>query len=248
MTKIGIMTDIHNNIVALNSILKVFEYENCDEIICCGDIIGIGPFPQETVMLTKSIINLRCVLGNHETYLLNGLKAPYPDCMDEDEAIHHLWEHGLLSEDSKEFICQLPYKLYIERDGLKIAVMHYCLDGDNKYINFTQKPTADDCDLMFADVDADIIVYGHNHETIVNKGKEKFYINCGSLGCPHKFEGLAKGGILSIQNGEFEYHSVSATYDIQVVVDKADEINYPAKDIIKHIFYGVSKKIIQRRT
>jgi putative phosphoesterase len=244
MTKIGIMTDIHNNIVALNSILKVFENENCSEIICCGDIIGIGPFPEETVMKVKSIKNLRCVLGNHETYLLNGLKAPYPDCMAEDEAMHHLWEHGQLSEEGKKFISQLPYKLYLERDGFKIAVMHYCLNGDNKYINYTQNPTADDCDLMFSDVDADIIVYGHNHETIVNKGKEKFYINCGSLGCPHKFEGLAKGGILSIQNGKFEYHSVSATYNLQVVADKADEINYPAKDIIKQIFYGVNKKTI----
>ncbi|MGH4050882.1 MAG: metallophosphoesterase family protein [Clostridium sp.] len=44
MIKIGIITDIHNNVVALESILKLFEYEKCDEIICCGDIIGIGPF------------------------------------------------------------------------------------------------------------------------------------------------------------------------------------------------------------
>jgi putative phosphoesterase len=241
MTKIGIMTDIHNNVVALNSMLKVFENENCGEIICCGDTIGIGPFPEETMMKVKSIKNLRCVLGNHETYLLNGLKAPYPDCMEEDEAMQHLWEHGQLSEESKTFIRQLPYKLYIERAGFKIAVMHYCLDGDNKCTNYTQKPTADDCDLMFADVGADIIIYGHNHETIVNKGKEKFYINCGSLGCPHKFEGLAKGGILSIQNEKFEYHCVSATYNLQVVADKADEINYPAKDIIKQIFYGINK-------
>lgn len=42
--KIGIMTDIHNNIMALDSMLRVFDNEKCDEIICCGDIIGIGPF------------------------------------------------------------------------------------------------------------------------------------------------------------------------------------------------------------
>jgi len=239
MIKIGIMTDIHNNIIALNSILKVFKNEKCDEIICCGDIIGIGPFPEETVLKVKSIKNLRCVLGNHETYLCNGLKDLYPNFMDKEEVMYHLWEHSQLSEDSKEFIRQLPYKLYLEKGGLRIAVMHYCLDDNNQYINYTQKPTADDCDLMFANVDADIIIYGHNHETLVNKGKEKFYINCGSLGCPHKFEGLAKGGILSLQDGKFEYHSVGATYDLQAVADKADDINYPAKDIIKHIFYGI---------
>ena len=241
MIKIGIITDIHNNIIALDSILKVFANDKCGEVICCGDIIGIGPFPEETVKKVKSIRNIKCVLGNHETYLINGLEVPYPDSMGEDEVAHHLWVHSQLGEDSKEFISLLPYKLYIEEEGFKIAVMHYCLDDNNQYINCKQNPTADDCDLMFADVEADIIIYGHNHETSVNKGKEKFYINCGSLGCPHKFEGLAKGGILTLQNGKFEYHSVSATYDLQVVVDKANNINYPDKDIIKHIFYGVNK-------
>jgi hypothetical protein len=49
-----------------------------------------------------------------------------------------------------------------------------------------------------------------------------------------------KGGVLSLENVKFEFYSVSAIYDLQSVIDKADEINYPAKDIIKHIFYGVN--------
>ena len=60
--KIGIITDVHNNVIALNSMLAVFEEEGCDEIICCGDIIGIGPFPEETVQRIKSLPNIRCVL------------------------------------------------------------------------------------------------------------------------------------------------------------------------------------------
>ena len=41
--KIGIITDIHSNIIALNGVLNKFENLNVDKIICCGDIIGIGP-------------------------------------------------------------------------------------------------------------------------------------------------------------------------------------------------------------
>lgn len=48
MTRIGIITDIHNNAVALKTILKELEKRKCDEIICCGDIIGIGAYPEET--------------------------------------------------------------------------------------------------------------------------------------------------------------------------------------------------------
>ena len=47
--KIGIITDIHSNTIALNAVLKEFEKKQVDKIICCGDIIGIGPNPEETV-------------------------------------------------------------------------------------------------------------------------------------------------------------------------------------------------------
>lgn len=45
--KLGIITDIHSNIIALNEVLKEFEKIKIDKIICCGDIIGIGPNPEE---------------------------------------------------------------------------------------------------------------------------------------------------------------------------------------------------------
>ena len=47
--KLGIITDIHSNIIALNEVLKQFEKIKIDKIICCGDIIGIGPSPEEVV-------------------------------------------------------------------------------------------------------------------------------------------------------------------------------------------------------
>ena len=57
--KIGIITDVHNNVVALNAILQLFEEKGCDEILCCGDIIGIGAFPEETVQRIKSLENIK---------------------------------------------------------------------------------------------------------------------------------------------------------------------------------------------
>ncbi len=34
--KLGIITDIHSNIVALNEVLEEFEKIKIDKIICCG--------------------------------------------------------------------------------------------------------------------------------------------------------------------------------------------------------------------
>ncbi|MDE5766402.1 MAG: metallophosphoesterase family protein, partial [Clostridia bacterium] len=43
--KIGIITDVHSNVIALDKVIQMFNAEKCDKIICCGDIIGIGPYP-----------------------------------------------------------------------------------------------------------------------------------------------------------------------------------------------------------
>lgn len=40
------------NLTALHAVLRQLEQMNCDRIICCGDIIGIGPNPEETVLET----------------------------------------------------------------------------------------------------------------------------------------------------------------------------------------------------
>ncbi|MFD3157291.1 metallophosphoesterase family protein [Haloimpatiens sp. FM7330] len=237
--KIGIFTDVHNNVIALNSILELFKEKGCDEILCCGDIIGIGPFPEETVQRIKSLKNIKCVLGNHEKYLINGIKKPYSDDMNEDECLHHKWEHSLLSDDSKKYIKQLPYRLHLNRGGTKISVVHYSINEANKYINFTPNPSITDCEKMFSNIEADIILYGHDHNGSIVYGNDKMYINCGSLGCTSTCEGIAQGGILTIDDKKPIFEKVFAEYDLQSVLREVESIKYPAYEVVNKFFYGV---------
>ena len=97
--KIGVISDIHNNVVALDSILDKFNEENCKKIIYCGDIIGIGPYPEETVQHLMKIPGIVSVCGYHERYLTDGMpeKIPNEENMGYEEMEHHRWEHRLLS-------------------------------------------------------------------------------------------------------------------------------------------------------
>lgn len=54
--KLGVITDIHNNLIALQAVMQKLTELQCDPIICCGDIIGIGPYPEETVQFMMQII------------------------------------------------------------------------------------------------------------------------------------------------------------------------------------------------
>lgn len=100
--KLGVITDIHNNLTALRVVAERLRQSKCDKIICCGDIIGIGPYPEETVQYMMQIPNLIAVRGNHEKYLLDKMPNDYPndEHMSFEEIKHHQWEHSLLSTES----------------------------------------------------------------------------------------------------------------------------------------------------
>ena len=235
--KIGIITDIHNNIMALNAILKKFQEENCDGIICCGDIIGIGPHPEETVSAIMEIPNLlACVKGNHERYL-----SDMSENMSDEERKYHEWEHALLSEKSKKFIESLKYEEFLNVGEKRIYVVHYAIDKNNKYPQFVKKPSLSELDELFSYVDADIILYGHNHEKSIFIG-DKYFINCGSLGCPSKDKNIARALILSLSES-ISFQEIRIEYDIQQVLADINKFNYPAKDTIKAIFYGVQHSL-----
>ena len=238
--KYGIITDIHNNVTALRAVLERLDQMNCGRIICCGDIIGIGPDPEETVQEMIHVPGLISVRGNHENYLLEGMPADYPneENMSFGEMEHHRWEHGLLSEDSVAFLRSLPKRTDFVSEGLRISVMHSCLDENGRYAKAKMKPGEDDLIAMFADVKSDVIIYGHDHTRNICRG-DKLYINVGSLGCPSKEHNMARAGILNIENGTAAIEIIEVRYDAAGVVRRINELNYPDAETIKKYFYGL---------
>ena len=91
MVKIGVFSDVHNNLPALEAVLAALQQRGCSMFVSCGDLIGIGPYPEATVQRLMSIPNLIAVAGNHDRYLTEGLPSVFPnkEGMDEEEMLHH---------------------------------------------------------------------------------------------------------------------------------------------------------------
>lgn len=239
--KIGIITDIHSNIKALNAVLDEFDKTKVDKIISCGDIIGIGPNPEETVQALISKKNiLISVRGNHEQYLINGLPKEVHDNkrkMSDDEIKNHRWNQNQLSNESKEFIKKLKVSNIVQVENKKIYIVHYPIDEKFKYKKFMKFPNIKENENMFQDIDADIFLYGHTHTTCINNRKDKWYINCGSLGCPMK-SNIANAGILTISGNEINYKQLNVEYDVNEVIEEIEKVKFPFYKEILKIFYG----------
>ncbi len=236
MKTIGIISDVHNNVVALDAILEIFKQRNCDYILCCGDILSIGPFPYETVEQMMNLQNLICVCGNHDRYLCEGIfESPETN---KEEIEHHKWEKTKLTEAQKNFIGELPKRIDLCIEKINISVLHYAMNENNKYASIVRNLSEDSCMLLFENEKADIIIFGHDHKKNYFEIKGQKFINCGALGCPSKRQNIAAAGILTLRDGASSFEFIETAYNVKTVLAEIDKLNYPCADYIKSGFYG----------
>lgn len=231
MTKIAILNDIHGNITALNIVLNELAKNKPDYIFSPGDLIGIGPSSNEVVTRVKDLPNFYTVVGNHELYALRG----YVNKSSSFEVEHHLWIKNNLTSEVKSYLLTLPYERYFIIENHKICLIHYGR-YEQRFTPIYHNPTIDELDNLFKDIDAEIIIYGHEHPGLILKGK-KTYINIGSLGCSNNNVGNTKYGILTINGENITINEYLIPYDITPELDKMDKYNMPDKENIKQWFY-----------
>lgn len=239
--KLGIITDIHSNIIVLNEVLKEFEKIKVDKIICCGDIIGIGSNPEEVVQaLIQMGEKLIAVRGNHEKYLLEWLPVNVHDDkrnMSLEEIKNHKWTHSRISGQSKKFLENLPTYKTIEIENKKIFVIHYPIDEKGEYRKHIKKPTFEENKKMFSEVNSDIYIYGHTHVAYINNRDDKWFINVGSLGCPLQ-SNIANAGILDIKDDKINFEQIAIPYNVDKVIKEIKKLKFPFYEKILKIFYG----------
>ncbi len=88
---IAIITDIHSNLESLKESLRIIKSnKNVDKIICLGDCFSLGPEPEGTLELLKSIKDCIFVRGNHDRYIIEKIwedEIPTMEGMDPEDPI-----------------------------------------------------------------------------------------------------------------------------------------------------------------
>ena len=121
--RIALISDIHGNNVALEAVLEDISKQKVDSIICLGDVSSLGPQPNETLDKIRER-NWPCVLGNHESAMLNPSKA-----VDYHIAahLHSTLEWGInkLSKDDLNYFRSLPKTLEVQLDSTHVLLCYH---------------------------------------------------------------------------------------------------------------------------
>lgn len=186
--KVAIISDIHGNIDALESVLNDIDSENCQKIFCLGDIALAGPEPSNTISKIKELIDSRdfhIIQGNTDKMLSVFSFETQNEILKTNAvmASAYLSDSKLLTNEEKEFLKNLPPQEEINLFGIKILLVHGSPRKNNENIYPDMK--IEEIEEIIKDTDADLIFCGHTHMPCgYQTNTEQTVVNAGSVGRP----------------------------------------------------------------
>src|ERR687893_77665 len=96
--RVGVISDIHGNCLALDAVLDDLLREPVDAVVCLGDAVQGGPQPAEVVSRLREL-GCPVVMGNADAWLLSGVdSSPNETTTPEQEAVRQ-WSLSRLSRE-----------------------------------------------------------------------------------------------------------------------------------------------------
>ena len=108
MTKILVISDVHANLTALETVLA--DAGPVDETWCLGDVVGYGPDPNECIDLIRALPNLTCLMGNHDLAAVGDMGL---ETFNGDARRSLLWQKQTLTNESLLFLQDRPRVLQV---------------------------------------------------------------------------------------------------------------------------------------
>ena len=190
MSRTAIISDIHANATALDSVMSDANAQEVTNFVCLGDIVGYGPDPSECVSRMQEL-NCITIKGNHDEYVDDSYDL---SSFNEEATEALLWTRSQLSTAQKEWLASLPYTRRLGRNSL----VHASLDQPDKWHYLTNRL---DASLLLKNQKSLITFCGHTHRpmifeyaqesarkvestTIEINASSKYIINVGSVGQP----------------------------------------------------------------
>ncbi len=212
--RIGVMSDIHGNMEALESVVEDMRIQGCEKIIVLGDYAMAGPEPEAAIdwFIKKEGDPKYIMIQGNTDLMIAEYNADVYEHVRENaptmaEALKD--DYFRINPVQREFLKNLPPQMELEIEGTKLLLVHGSPRRNNEDI-------LPDTPMMLVeqitkDLDANVILCGHTHIPCgFQTSNKKSVINVGSVGRPFTQEPKACYLKLTITNGKclFEHRFV----------------------------------------
>lgn len=245
--KYAIISDIHSNLEALQVVLEHIKKNRIDKVICCGDVVGYGPNPNECLGLLLKTPNISVVVGNHDEAVCGGERTNIEKFNDYAKKAVQI-NKGIISPENSNYLKTLP--LTYAEDNL-LFLHGSPRNPVNEYlVNFL---SLHDNIKLFSEK---ICFVGHSHNPLIysqtTEGEEqtntiegekeivlednrRYFINVGSVGQPRDEDN--RSCFVYYDSNLMKISFIRLKYDIEKVQKKMKNLNIP-EFLINRLLYG----------
>jgi len=245
LNRVAIISDIHGNLPALQTVLEDIRARSVDALYCLGDLVGKGPQGDAVIDLCRETCD-GVVKGNWDEVI-----AHPSDFLDAQ------WHQGQLGEERLNYLRDLPHTINLTMSGKRTRLYHaseksvftrVLIDVPN------ERRLAMFSNTEFTGFDMsepDVVGYGDIHAAYVLPLSGKTLFNVGSVGNPLD-EPLASYALLegeldsnkpSDKPAPFSIQIVRIPYDIEAAIAVAKQMDTPelepyAKELRTAVYRG----------
>ena len=97
----AILSDIHGNLPALESVLEDMKQYDIDKVISLGDVSGYYPYINEVIELLREY-NAVNLIGNHDRYIIDNTECPRSTSAN----LALTYQRGVISDDNRAWLTQ----------------------------------------------------------------------------------------------------------------------------------------------
>ena len=230
--RIFVLSDVHGNCLALETVLEDAKKTSYDHIVCNGDMIQSGPQPHETVQLLRE---MKCsiVMGNSDAWLMTGIETDAHLIAEERRKkldIVRAWSLSKLDEEDRAFINSFQPTVSVELGhGNNLLAFHGSPASFDQFL--LPSTPEDEFQEILKPYAGNILTGGHMHLQYTRRlrDSQNFFFNPGSVGVAYNHEQSddkgfldpwAEYAILTVQKSNIRLEFVRVPLDM----DKMAEI------------------------
>ncbi len=218
--KFAIISDIHGNVPALQSVLEDIEQWQPDKLIINGDVVSRGPYSDKVLEMLRefnpSNTDKFYLKGNHEDFVLFAKENP----LDEDQFDYHLrcfamWTAKQLGEDGLNEIKAWGENFDYQATSNPAKTIHITHGSrinnrDGIHLNLSEEELKEK-EVHFSD----IFVSSHTHLPMTRYLDKTLVMNTGSVGQPLDGDDRAAYGRITIEDTKITGKIARVRYDKQ---------------------------------
>lgn len=214
--KVAVLSDIHANLHALETVIENIETWGPDQVFVAGDIVNRGPRPVECLNLIVAMSKSKgwkLIRGNHEDYVISQSKSSIPH---DDPAfkVHRAsyWTYQKLSCDVSQ-LSEMPFQQQIDQfDRVEARIVHASMRGNRDGIY--PETSDEELELQIGQPPT-LFCVGHTHRPLIRKIGNTLVVNAGSVGLP--FDGDRRLSYAQIihTRGKWNAKIIRLEYDLK---------------------------------